>query len=74
MHLKDQDYDYINFLVGLLKMIHRFPHKLHTVVTEKYSRENHIQKRIWVVQKLPNQKQQKKLFYDYIFDISKESL
>ena len=70
MHSKDQDYADINFLIGLLKMLHRFPNELPTVVTEKIP---DILKSLDCPE-ITGSKTAKEAIYDYIVDISEESL
>lgn len=70
MHSKDQDYADINFLIGLLKMLHRFPNELPTVVTEKIP---DILKSLDCPE-ITDSKTAKEAIYDYIVSINEESL
>lgn len=70
MHSKDQDYGDINFLIGLLKMLHRFPNELPTVVIDKIP---DILKSIDCTE-TTKLRIAKEAIYDYIVGISEESL
>lgn len=70
MHSEDQDYGDINFLIGLLKMLHRFPNELPTVVAKKIPD---------IVRGLgypetAGLKTEKEFIYDYIVSLNEESL
>ena len=70
MHSEDQDYGDINFLIGLLKMLHRFPDELPTVVTEKIP---DILRSIGCTE-ITESKTAKELIYDYVVSLNEESL
>ena len=69
-HLKDQDYGDINFLIGLLKMLHCFPDKLPITVTNKIP---DILKSLDCPE-ITGSKTAKEAIYDYIVSIDEESL
>lgn len=70
VHSEDQDYGDINFLIGLLKMLHCFPDELPKFVTDKIS---DIQKSIGCAD-TTRTKTAKETIYDYVNGISEESL
>ena len=69
-HTEDEDYGDLGFLLGLLKMLHCFPNDIPKIVLDKIPS---ILKGIGFTD-LSSNKSAKEVIYDYIYEISNESL